>query len=268
MSFPVLAAKSLYHWSRRMVHPLVDSFLPVNYTPHEFRAQKARLDPDDSRSSPKRNPHTTGRITEIGAVLGVDPSRIMEMLDEARNVRMAEGTSDQAVKLASPMCCEDRYAIYVVTRATEPKVVVETGVAHGASSTYVLAGLEAGGRGSLISIELSDDPNIGGMIPKKLRARWKLKQGHSLDVLPGVLSEHGPIGMFVHDSWHSYRHVTRELELVWPHLSPGGVICVHDILANNAFPRFLRRYASEIAGSIASVNFGLIRKRGAANPRP
>ncbi len=248
------------------MHPLVDSFLPVNYTPHEFRAQKARLDPDDSRSSPKRNPRTTGRITEIGAVMGVDPSRVMDILDEARNIRMAQETSKRAAKLASPMCCEDRYAMYVVTRSIQPEVVVETGVAHGSSSTYVLAGLEATGRGSLISIELSDDPNVGGMIPKKLRARWELKRGHSLELLPGVLAEHGPIDMFVHDSWHRCRHVTRELELVWPHLAPGGVMCVHDILANNAFPRFLGRHASEIVGSIASVNFGLIRKRGAAGP--
>ena len=245
-----------------MVHPLVDSFLPVNYTPYEFRAQKARLDPDDARSSRKRNPYTTGRITDIGAVLGLDPSRVMDILDEARNIRLAEEDAKRTAKLASPMCCEDRYAMYVVTRATAPQVVVETGVAHGSSSAYVLAGLEACGRGSLISIELSDDPNVGGMIPMKLRTRWDLKRGDSLKVLPFVLAEHGPIDMFVHDSWHRCRHVTSELELVWPHLAPGGVMCVHDILANNAFPRFLRRHASEIGGSIASVNFGLIRKCG------
>ena len=262
LNLPVVAARSLYHLSRRMVHPLVESFLPVNYTPHEFRAQKKRLDPDGARSSRKRNPHTTGRITQIGAVLDVDPSRIMDILDEARNIRLAESNVGSKSKLASPMCCEDRFAMYVTTRAMRPRIVVETGVAHGSSSAFVLAGLEANETGSLISIELSNDPSVGGMIPKKLRGRWVLERGNSLEVLPQVLAEHGPIDMFVHDSWHRCRHVTNELEIVWPHLAPGGVMCVHDILANNAFPRFLRKHETEIGGSIASVNFGLIRKRG------
>lgn len=245
-----------------MVHPLVDSFLPVNYTPYEFRAQKRRLDPDGSRSSRKRNPHTTGRITQIGAVLNVDPSRIMDLLDEARDVRLAQSNAGRKSKLASPMCCEDRFAMYVTTRAVRPRIVVETGVAHGSSSAFVLAGLEANETGSLISIELSNDPSVGGMIPKELRGRWSLQRGNSLKVLPDVLAEHGPIDMFIHDSLHRCRHVTSELELVWPHLAPGGVMCVHNILANNAFPRFLKRHEAEIGDCIASVNFGLIRKRG------
>lgn len=262
MSFPALTARSLYHWSRRLVHPLVDSFLPITYTPHEYRARKAELDPAGARSSAKRNPHTTDRITRIGSLLSMDPSKTMGILDEARNIRLANGGSDHAPQLASPMCCEDRFATYVVTRVLAPEVVVETGVAHGASSAYVLSAINATGHGCLISIELSDDPDVGRLVPKKLRSRWDLRRGHSLIVLPRVLAERGPIDMFVHDSWHRCRHVTRELELVWPHLSPGGVMCVHDILANNAFPRFVRRHRDEIAGSIGSVNFGVIRKRG------
>ena len=245
-----------------MVHPLVDAFLPVTYTPQEYRARKQLLDPTDSRTSADRNPHTTGRMTRIGDALLIDPSQTMALLDEARKVRLVEHRSDQAAKLASPMCSEDRFAVYVVTKAISPQVVVETGVAHGASSTYILAAMASARQGSLISIELSNDPDVGQSIPRRLRERWDLRRGHSLDVLPQVLARRGPIDMFVHDSWHRCRHVTRELELVWPHLAPGGVMCIHDILANNAFPRFLHKHRTEIADSVASVNFGLIRKRG------
>ncbi len=53
----------------------------------------------------------------------------------------------------------------------------------------------------------------------------------------------------------------QEFELVWPHIQPGGILCAHDILATNAFRRFLHTHRSEIEASIASVNFGLVRKR-------
>jgi hypothetical protein len=67
--------------------------------------------------------------------------------------------------------------------------------------------------------------------------------------------------MFVHDSLHAYHHAQREFELVWPHIAPGGVLCAHDILENNAFPRFVRRHGHEIGAWATGINLGLIRKR-------
>jgi len=160
------------------------------------------------------------------------------------------------------MCFEDRYAAYTITRALAPNRVVETGIAHGVSSTYILAALAAeGAQGSLISIDRSDDPRIGQMVPLEFHDRWTTHIGNSLDLLPDILAELGTIDLFIHDSLHHYRHVRSEFDLVWPHLRPGGVLMAHDILQNNAFPRFLHRHRTEIDVSLTNINLGLIRKR-------
>ena len=45
---------------------------------------------------------------------------------------------------------------YAVVRAFQPKIIVETGVANGVSSAYILLALQANGRGTLYSIGLND----------------------------------------------------------------------------------------------------------------
>lgn len=168
------------------------------------------------------------------------------------------------------MCFEDRYAAYAITRALAPTRVVETGIAHGVSSTYILAALAAndasnatGGLGCsrLVSIDRSDDPRIGQMVPLEFHDRWTTHIGNSLDLLPDILAELGTIDLFIHDSLHHYRHVRSEFDLVWPHLRPGGVLMAHDILQNNAFPRFIHRHRNEIDLSLTNINLGLLRKK-------
>ena len=67
--------------------------------------------------------------------------------------------------------------------------------------------------------------------------------------------------MFIHDSFHSHNHMRKEFEIIWPHLAPGGILCSHDILTNNCFPRFVRRHRDEIEVCKQNINFGLLRKR-------
>ena len=45
---------------------------------------------------------------------------------------------------------------YAVVRAFQPKIIVETGVANGVSSAYILLALHANGGGTLYSIGLND----------------------------------------------------------------------------------------------------------------
>ena len=49
--------------------------------------------------------------------------------------------------VGTPMGEFDRKTLYAAVRATKPNIVVETGTAAGASSTFVLAALEKNGRG-------------------------------------------------------------------------------------------------------------------------
>ena len=174
--------------------------------------------------------------------------------------RFASVRTSAVAELSSPMSFEDRYTVYVLTRGLHANVAMETGVAHGVSSAYILAALRAAGRGRLISIELLEDARVGGAVPADLLSRWSLWKGDSARLLPALLAEAAPVDLFVHDSRHTYRHMRREFELVWPHLASGGLLCSHDILVNNAYARFIRAHRGEIDGHAEGVNFGVIKK--------
>jgi predicted O-methyltransferase YrrM len=137
-------------------------------------------------------------------------------------------------------CC------YLACRLLEPAVVVETGVAYGVSSAFVLKALEVNGRGTLHSVDLPPlrreaDRFWGIAVPEALKGRWKLHRGSSRRVLPELLEGLGAVDLFVHDSLHTYRNMRREFETVWPHLRTGGVILADDVERNRAFGELRRR---------------------------
>jgi predicted O-methyltransferase YrrM len=82
--------------------------------------------------------------------------------------------------------------VYAVVRATRPDVVVETGVATGVTSAYLLAALEDNGHGALHSIDLPPTDmvaagHVGAAIPADLKARWTYHWGSSRRLLSKVL---------------------------------------------------------------------------------
>ncbi len=136
-------------------------------------------------------------------------------------------------------CC------YLVCRLLEPEVVVETGVAYGVSSAFVLRALEENGRGLLHSVDLPPPRRSYGRfwgiaVDETLRGRWNLHRGSSARVLPKILEEVGSLGLFVHDSLHTHRNMRREFGAVWPRLREGGVILADDVERNRAFGELRR----------------------------
>src|SRR5579863_2368428 len=97
-------------------------------------------------------------------------------------------------------------------RLLKPQIVIETGVAYGASSAYMLQALHINGRGTLYSIDLPNSfvPDsaafVGAAVPARLRSRWKLNLGSSRRLLRHVLREVGGVDLFIHDSLHTYNH--------------------------------------------------------------
>lgn len=137
--------------------------------------------------------------------------------------------------------------LYAVTRCLRPRVVVETGVLYGFSSSAILQGLEDNRAGLLVSIDLppsvqtgllSTKHSVGSSVPFSLRGRWDLRLGNSLDVLPEILDGLGPISMFVHDSLHTYDHMTAEFDLAYKALERGGLLVSDDIDDNGAWADF------------------------------
>jgi predicted O-methyltransferase YrrM len=132
---------------------------------------------------------------------------------------------------------------YAVCRALRPRLVVETGVAYGVTSAYILQALADNGDGMLRSIDLpplarSGEGWVGHLVPSELRQRWKLYIGSARKILPGLLRESSP-DVFIHDSLHTYAHMKWEIELVLPRLRGGGVLIADDIQGNRAFDEAL-----------------------------
>ena len=131
-------------------------------------------------------------------------------------------------------CC------YLMCRLLEPELVVETGVAYGVSSAFVLKALEENGRGVLHSVDLPPlrhgyERFWGIAVSEALRSRWRLHRGASGRVLPPLLARVKTVDLFVHDSLHTYRNMRREFELVWPRLRRGGVLVADDVERSRAF---------------------------------
>jgi predicted O-methyltransferase YrrM len=129
-------------------------------------------------------------------------------------------------------CC------YLLCRLVQPAVALETGVAYGMTSAYILQALKQNGGGVLHSVDLPVSTTreaIGILVPPTLRGAWRLHIGASRRVLPKLLKDLGRVDLFVHDSLHTYWNMQREFSTVWPYLPAGGVLISDDAHRNPAF---------------------------------
>ena len=143
-------------------------------------------------------------------------------------------------------------AIWSLVRHLRPQRIVETGVAHGVTSRFILEALARNGGGRLWSIDLPPlqtewQDQVGIAVSDELRDRWTLVRGSSRVRLAPLLVALGAIDLFVHDSLHSRRNVLFELDRVWPALRPGGAIVVDDVDANSAFREFVAAHPRHAA---------------------
>lgn len=146
--------------------------------------------------------------------------------------------------------------LYVLVRAFKPNIMVETGVAFGKSSSLILCAMEHNQKGKLVSIDLPNEPgkilpdgakthtgnyDVGWLVPDYLRKRWTLCFGDSKELLPKILTNIGEVGIFLHDSLHTYEHVKFELNTILPKLGKRSLILCDniDLGAGEAFNDFL-----------------------------
>lgn len=227
-----------------------------------------------------RNPHLaflslSGRLSYEGllrALVSKDleflRSRASHVLKVKDFLQLSKEELDKTLRLIAP--ANDRTSwrllnrwysfLYAVTRATLPTTVVETGVLYGHSSAAILAGLEDNGAGTLFSIDLPPEEHrsirvgqqytqvglrspalsVGCGVPFLLRSRWNLRLGNSLELLPRIFDQASPISMFIHDSLHTYDHMTREYCLAYEVLEPGGLLISDDVSYNSAWSDFCK----------------------------
>ncbi|HSD25583.1 MAG TPA: class I SAM-dependent methyltransferase [Solirubrobacterales bacterium] len=136
-------------------------------------------------------------------------------------------------------------AVWCITRHLRPAKVVETGVARGITSRFILEALAQNGAGHLWSVDLPPprDRNlhaqIGSAVPEGLRDRWTYVRGSSRRRLGKLLAQLGEIDLFIHDSRHSERNLLFELHHAWGAMKPGGVLVADDVDLNCGLHSFV-----------------------------
>jgi predicted O-methyltransferase YrrM len=121
-----------------------------------------------------------------------------------------------------------------IVRLRRPEVIVEFGAAFGVSGMYWLSGLEANGKGKLLSFEPNE---VWAAIAEKnlaaIGTRFKMIKGTFEENIDAELKERErereKIDIALIDAIHTDAFVLPQFELVAERLAPGGLVLVDDI---------------------------------------
>ncbi|MGD0329205.1 MAG: class I SAM-dependent methyltransferase [Nitrososphaeria archaeon] len=228
----------------------------IRYLRHPYLIYRAILRPFEQRESKKnrsriseyeRNYESFEKGVEI--LTNVTEPNVVTLkkeLDDSIFLRHIDSCIKQLKGTGGPISFESGLLLYVLIRRLDPKIVVETGVANGISSAFILKALNANANGGLYSIDLHYregvivplGKSLGWVIPEELRPRWTLMLGESTRILPKMLDGLQSIDIFIHDSRHTYKNMINEYNIVWPYLKDGGILLSDDVIDNNAFLEF------------------------------
>ena len=141
---------------------------------------------------------------------------------------------------------DSRRFLYILCRILKPKNIIETGVAYGLSSVYILKALKENQVGTLHSIDSVFRPwqskeMIGAIIPDELKSRWNFIFGKSSEKLELIFNKIENADIFIHDSLHTYKNMIFEFESAEKNLKKSGIILSDDVLDNDAFYDFTNK---------------------------
>jgi predicted O-methyltransferase YrrM len=126
--------------------------------------------------------------------------------------------------------------LYALVRSVRPRIVLETGVADGHSSFFILSAMRANDYGVLHSMDCS--ANVGSLLAEEECERWKL---HVLDLrdlkksFSQVLKDLPQLDLFFHDSDHTNAWQSFELAEALKRIVPGGILASDDCDSCYAF---------------------------------
>jgi predicted O-methyltransferase YrrM len=191
----------------------------------------------------------------LSVLLGLPTSEVDELLKEAESTESLQQLERRCRQLPYAGIFRGGPELFVILRAIRPRVVLETGVGLGYSSTYILEALRRNQSGRLLSIDLPNaDANwklpsgiaAGGLVPPELTARWELRLGPTRDLLPPALAEISGLDLFLHDSQHTYDTMMFEYLGAYAALSPQGLLISDDAMWNPAMLDFASRVGRKI----------------------
>jgi predicted O-methyltransferase YrrM len=204
----------------------------------------------------------------LAGLTSVSPWQIRDFLDEpintpafAAHLRSAQNQFQTLSVESADLYAKKVLNQYAAVRALAPQCIVETGLANGVSSSYLLLALQKNGHGSLHSVGLANPAFLpagkqpGWLVPEWLRTPWHVHIGDARDLLPGLFGKLGRVDVFIHDSLHSYDHMMWEFDACYPYLRIGGLLFADDALWNESFPDFARKVMAPQARILRGVGF-------------
>jgi hypothetical protein len=121
--------------------------------------------------------------------------------------------------------------IYCYVRSKKPRLIIETGVAAGVSSSILLEALRLNGSpGDLVSIDVTE--KVGEVIPNNLRSSWTLEvldYRNQESSLVNLLRSYNSSEIFLHDSDHSNAWQITEFKEAFVNLEKCEVFFFDDI---------------------------------------
>lgn len=175
-----------------------------------------------------------------------------------------------SVKLPYPLTFnfgeKSSFVIYCIIRKMKPKIVVESGVANGVSTFFILNAIIKNGVGKLYSIDINE--NVGALLSDYERKIWNLiivkPKRKCLDkTIKKIIMENNMyIDIFLHDSNHTYRWQKFEYHFVFPYIAKNGFLISDDIDYSYAFLDFIKEKKCKAYGIIDNYKIlGIINKR-------
>ncbi len=161
---------------------------------------------------------------------------------------------------------EFRRFLFFFCHYFKPEMVIETGVAYGMSSSYILQALNLTNKGKLISIDNILRPwqtreKIGSAIPIQIKSRHTLIIGNSIIELRKLVKSLSSLDIFLHDSRHTYDYMMEEFQISWPLIKRGGFLLSDDVQGNDAFLDFCEKVKREpVIIKSEKTFFGIVQK--------
>ena len=242
----------------------------------------------DSRPERGRNGEPSwevrGRISKLLS-FGHDPSRPRddrkagglgplilevpsEVLEDMYRTNSALAASGSRISLQSVVVPEFANALYRLVRERKPELVLEVGMAHGATALAVATALSENRSGRLVSIDpfQSTDWQSAGLVALERAGLWdlhELVEQPDYSALPRLLDEWGrSIDVAYIDGLHSVEYVLLDFFYVDRLLKVGGVVGFNDCDWHAVMPtlRFVRNHRH-----YAPVDVGLAPAYGIRN---
>lgn len=194
----------------------------------------ARTHEEDS-SSHRSGPLQIHHLVLTGATFDADAGSLFEKFREGRHEPKA--TSHQGLYPdfydTNPKTLD---LLETLVLNMNPQVVVETGVANGASTRRILSALSHNrGGGKLISCDIDSRVATAELLANPMFEFVEIGTRSDFSDLVERLDK---VDLFYHDSDHTYDHQLFEYSTVWEKMPRGGILVSDDINWSYAFLDF------------------------------